>query len=125
MYRIVILLLLLCGPVSAHQFTPVYPKLEPSYVQKIWKADMELLNMRQDIEYFEFSVFDEEWGSIPFALSGDRIVRIKYLDRKDIRVFIRQQDADRVTYICSKSKILAGQTQQITSVSSRICSKVQ
>jgi len=81
--------------------------------------------MRQDIEYFEFSVFDEDWGAVPFALSGDRIVRIKYLDRKDIRVFIRQQDADRVTYICSKSKILAGQTQQITSVSSRICSKVQ
>lgn len=109
----------------AHQFTPAYPKLAPSYVAKIWKADMNLLNMRQDVEYFEFGVFDKDWESVPFALSGDRIVRIKYLERKDIRVFIRQEDADKVTYICSKSKILAGQTKQITSISSRICSKVQ
>ena len=109
----------------AHQFTPAYPKLVPSYVREIWKADMNLLNMRQDVEYFEFGVFDKDWEGIPFALSGNRIVRIKYLERKDINVFIKREDVDRVKYICSKSKILAGQTKQITSISSRICSKVQ
>ena len=81
--------------------------------------------MRQDIEYFEFAVFDKDWEGVPFALSGDRIINIKHLERKEVRIFIRKQDVDRVTYICSKSKILAGQTRQITSVSSRICSKVQ
>ena len=122
MRSIVIALLLLSGYASAHQFTPTYPVLAQSYMDKVLKAEMELFNSRKDIEYYELAVYDAEWNTIPFAAES-RLVKLPYLGRKSITIYIRSADKDRVVYICSQSKTLAG-VKQTTVVSSKICSKV-
>lgn len=111
------------GYANAHEWTPTYPTLSPSYVEGVSKADMLLVNMRNDVKYFELSVFDNDWNAVPFA-TKERIVRVDYLQRLKIEVFIRDQDKDTATYICSKSKILKGSETKAL-VASRICSKIK
>jgi hypothetical protein len=106
-----------------HQFMPAYPKLERSYVDNILMTKMELFNSRSDVEYYELSVFDAEWNSVPFA-TEQRIVNVEYLKRKTIEIYIREQDRSKAVYICSKSKIRPSNIQA-TVVSSRICSKIK
>jgi hypothetical protein len=115
--------MLLGNQAFGHQFTPAYPKLEPSYVDGILIARMELFNSRNDVEYYELSVFDSEWNGVPFA-TDERIINLPYLKRKTIEIFIREQDKDKAVYICSKSK-LKPNNFQMTIVSSRICSKIK
>jgi len=90
-------------------------------MEGIFRARLEIFNSREDIEYYEFEVFDENWNSIPFA-TAERIIHLPYLKRKSVDIFIRAQELDLVTYVCTKSKILAG-IHQSTVVSSKICSK--
>ena len=123
-YLITIILCTLGGYASAHQFTPTYPKLVPSLVPGVFKADMKIFNKREDVEFFVFSVYDENWKSVPSATSS-RYLRVPYLATKNVEIYVRQGDADQVTYICSKSKILKEEAQQFAAVSSRICSKVK
>jgi hypothetical protein len=106
-----------------HQFMPAYPKLERSYVDNILMTKMELFNSRSDVEYYELSVFDAEWNSVPFA-TEQRIVNVEYLKRKTIEIYIREQDRSKAVYICSKSKIRPSNIQA-TVISSRICSKIK
>lgn len=73
--------------------------------------------------YYEISVFDGQWNPIPFAAT-DKIVEVKYLQRKFIDIYIREKDKSRAVYICSKSK-LPPDGAMITMVSSRICSKIK
>jgi hypothetical protein len=84
---------------------------------------MELFNSRQDVQYYELGVFDADMNSVPFAAT-ERIVQVKYLDRKSIDIYIREQDRSRVVYICSKSKLLKGEGTA-SLVASRICSKIK
>ena len=84
---------------------------------------MQLFNKRKEIEYYELSVYDANWKSLPFA-SESKIVKIQYLQTKDILVYIKKEDLKRVKYICSESKIQK-ENNQNTLVSSRICSKIQ
>jgi hypothetical protein len=84
---------------------------------------MELFNSRTDVSYFEISVFDKDWKPVPFA-SESNILNIKYLQRKTIEIYIREQDRQRALYICSKSKHIEDK-DKITIVSSRICSKIK
>jgi len=84
---------------------------------------MELFNSRNDIEYYEISVYDGDWNPVQFATES-RIVNIEFLKRKTIEVYIREKDRSRAVYICSKSKIRPS-NEQITIVSSRICSKIK
>jgi hypothetical protein len=118
-----LVLALFCGYASAHEFTPTYPEFEPSMLTGIYKADLELFNSREEIEYYGISVYDKDWKPIPFA-SEDKLIKIDYLGRKSLVVYIRQQDKKRVKYICSKSKILAD-VKQTSVVASRICSKIK
>lgn len=106
-----------------HEFTPAYPTLEQSYMDGILVTKMLIFNRREDINYYELSVFDSEWNPIPFAAT-DKIVEVKYLQRKFIEIYIREKDRSRVVYICSKSK-LPSDGDKITMVSSRICSKIK
>lgn len=106
-----------------HEFTPAYPKLESAYIDGVLVAKMQLFNHRQDVTFYELSVFDANWNSVPFAAS-DKLVEVVYLQRKYIEIYIREKDRDRVVYICSKSK-LNPIGEQVTIVSSRICSKVK
>ena len=122
-YIMVAVMLSLCGYASAHQWTPTYPKLEPSYVEGILKVRMELFNSRSDVKYYEILLYNESFEPLKFA-TQERIVEVGYLKRKTIEVFIREQDRDVARYVCSKSKLLKG-TGTATLVSSRICSKIK
>lgn len=84
---------------------------------------MELFNSRSDISYYSMGVFDSTWGKVPFATSN-RTLKIDYLGRKTIEIYIRNTDITRAVYICSQSRTLVGQ-KQVTIVSSKICSKLK
>lgn len=116
-------MLTLCGYASAHQWLPTYPKLETSYVEGILKVRMELFNNRNDVKYYEIAVYDKDFNPLKFA-AQERIVHVDYLKRKKIEIFIREEDRDVATYVCSKSKLLKG-TGGVTLVSSQICSKIK
>lgn len=118
-----LIILLMSGYASAHEFTPTYPELEPSYVEGVYKAEMKLFNSRKEIDYYGLSVYDENWEPIAFA-SEDKLIKLDYLGRKSLVVYVSQADKDRVKYICSKSKILAT-VKESSIVSSRICSKIK
>ena len=123
MHRYLILLLVMSGYASAHEFTPTYPKLKNSYVEGVLYTTMTLFNMRKDVEYYEFGVFNAEWEKVPFAMQN-KVMRFKHLEKKKVDIYIREKDKKEVVYICSKSKlIVTGRAK--TSVSSRICSKVK
>ena len=111
------------GYASAHEFTPTYPKLKNSYVEGVLYTTMTLFNMRKDVEYYEFGVFNAEWEKVPFAMQ-QKIMRFKHLEKKKVDIYIREKDKEEVVYICSKSKLVVTGTAK-TSVSSRICSKVK
>ena len=84
---------------------------------------MNMFNKRSDVKFYEIGVFDEEWNPLPFA-AQDRVFRIKYLEQKQIEIYFKQKDEDRVTYICTQSKILKDDSTG-TNVTSRICSKIK
>ena len=123
MYRSVIALLLLGEYASAHQFTPTYPTLRQAHVSDVKVLSMSLFNNRKEIDWYTINVFDKDWNSIAFA-STDKLINLGYLERKNIEVYIRTQDTDKVVYICSKSKTLAV-IKNPSIITSRICSKVK
>lgn len=116
-------MLVLSGYASAHEWTPTYPVMQQSHVQGVYYTDMELFNGREDIRYYDISVWDEQWGRIPFA-AEIRLVPLDYLQRRKIRIYIQEQYLEKPFYICSLSKIEA-EGEMKSAVSSRICSKVK
>lgn len=122
-YIMAVLLLISGGYASAHQWLPTYPELEPSFVPGILRVRMELFNNRKDVKYYELLVYDAEFKPIKFA-AKEQIIEIDYLRRKNVEIFIREQDRHKVKYVCSKSKLLKGNGPG-TVVSSRICSKIK
>ena len=89
----------------------------------IVQTRMTLFNTRKDVDYFEVQVMDVNMNPVEFAVT-DQIIHAPHLKRKNVEIYIREIDIDRVVYICSVSKLLvAGNTG--ASVSSRICSKVK
>lgn len=108
---------------QAHQFTPTYPKLEPSYIDGVMHAEMRLFNTRMEISYYEISVFDRNWIPVQFAVM-QRIVEVKYLETKMIDIFIQNHDAKKVSYICTTSKLIKTDVGG-SMISSRICSKIK
>ena len=120
---IILFLIGLSGSTSAHQFTPTYPELSLSYVKGVYKADMLLFNNRQDISYYSIGVYDKDWKPVKFA-TENRIVKMEHLERKNVTVYIREEDKKKALYICSKSKTLVDEAQT-SIVTSRICSKIK
>ena len=120
---IILFLIGLSGYTSAHQFTPTYPELSLSYIKGVYKADMLLFNNRQDISYYAIGVYDKDWKPVKFA-TENRIVKMQHLERKNITVYIREEDKEKALYICSKSKTLVDYAQT-SIVTSRICSKIK
>jgi hypothetical protein len=120
---IVLLLVLLSGYASAHQFTPTYPKLEPSYITGVYKAEMILFNTRKEINYYSLNVFDKDWAPVAFA-SESKLFHMEYQERKYVNVYISKKDLQSAVYICSKSKILQS-VRNPSIVASRICSKLK
>lgn len=108
---------------AAHEMTPAYPEFKPSYVSGILQTRMKLWNRRVDASYYEIGVYDEEWNSISFA-AVNVIIQVNYLETKSFDIYIRQNDFDKVEFICTTSKLLK-QDVDSTGVTSRICSRVK
>jgi hypothetical protein len=106
----------------AHEWTPTYPKFEPSFIEDIAVTTMTLFNKRSDIEYYEITVHDADWNPVPFA-STTKLVYIPYLGKESVEIYIREADCDRIEYICTTSKQLLLDAPS-SGVDSRICSKV-
>ena len=122
MYRYLILFCIAFGA-NSHEFTPTYPKLQPSELEGVLKVTMQLFNRREDIEYYEIEAFDKDNKPIPFATYRET-VQVKYLERKNLEIYFRSKDRDKVTYVCTKSKILTG-NKKASVISSKICSKIK
>ena len=84
---------------------------------------MFLFNSRADVGWYEISVWDKDWNSVPFA-TASKVFPLKFLDRKKITIYIREQDKHKAVYICSMSKLIVNGKAQ-SSIASRICSKVR
>lgn len=108
---------------KAHEWTPTYPELTQSYVESVLVTEMELWNGRQDVEYYQINVWDSDWNPVPFAVA-QRIIRVKYLSRASVNVYVRKSDSEKVTYICSKSKLVKDSGTKAL-IASRICSKIK
>ena len=121
MYRPVILWLLLCGSVAAHDMTPTYPKWKMSFIPTAKMTTMQVFNKRKDVEWYEIGVFNKEWQPIPFV-TRYKIVNIKHLHRVRFDVYVNDKNAKVVEYICSTSK-LRGNDDFKPIVESRICSR--
>lgn len=105
----------------AHEMVPAYPKLEPFYMNGVYKTDLKLFNKRKDVAWYEVGVFDSNWNSLPFV-SKYKIMHLPYLQHVSFTVYIRSADKSKATYICSTSKLRPDQ-EKGTLVSSKICSK--
>jgi hypothetical protein len=121
-YIIAFLIFVMPSLSMAHEMVPTYPKVEPSHIDGLYKTTMTIFNKRPEVEYYEIGVFTKDWKPIPFV-SNYKIHKIPYLSAATFDVFIRAQDKNKVTYICSQSK-LRKQQKTTTAINSRICSKV-
>jgi len=121
MYRPVILWLLLCGSVTAHDMTPTYPEWKMSFIPSAKMTTMQVFNKRQDVQWYQIGVFDKEWNQLPFV-TRYKILRVKYLSRVKFDVYISSEHSDEAEYICSTSK-LRGEDNFKPIVESRICSR--
>ena len=109
------------GMVNAHEMTPTYPKWRPSHLDNVYVTTMEMFNKRDDVEYYEIGIFDEEFKPIPFVTSYT-VLNIKYLGHVTFDVYIRKDNVSDAEYICSTSKLRKEDVKR-TAVSSKICSK--
>lgn len=116
-------LLMIGGSANAHQFLPTYPTFQQSFMEGVVYTKMQLFNKRKEVEYYELSVYDVDWNALPFA-SENKIINVKYLQTKDINVYVKREDLKRVTYICTESKIKKDALQNSV-IYSKICSKVK
>ena len=107
---------------QAHDMTPAYPEFRPSYIVGVSKTKMHLFNKRSDANFFEISVYDQVWKSIPFA-SNNKIIEVRHTRKKSFDVYIKDEDLNRVTYICTTSKLL--KQKNVPLISTEICSKVK
>ena len=123
MVRTIVAALLFSTGAAAHEMTPTYFDFKPSYVDGVYVTTMSMWNRRNDVEYYEISVFDDEWNNLPFA-SRNRVFKLSYLDREKIDIYIKQEDINDVEYICTSSKQLKSDVKS-TGVKSTICSRIE
>lgn len=112
------------GPAVAHELTPTYPKLTPSYVPGLLSTHVVLWNARQDIGYYKVDVFDADMNPVSFIATGGDLKKVDYLGRSHIEIFVREEDQDKATYICTQSKLNKGAAQR-SLVASKVCSKIR
>ena len=112
---------MLAAAAKAHEWTPTYPTFEPSFMDGIAVTTMKIFNKRTDANFYEISVYDEEWNEIRFA-SSSKIIELDYLEQKSIELYVLESDCDRVEYICSKSLLLKN-NELSSGVNTRICSR--
>ena len=122
--RFIIALLLSATIASAHEMVPTYPAWwNATEANGLLKTNMSIWNRRKDVTYYEIEVFDRNFKPMQFA-TQEKVIKINYLQRKNFSIFIKAEDRDNVTYICTRSRLLKDNVQT-SGVSSRICSKVK
>lgn len=107
---------------NAHEWTPTYPKFEPSFVDGVVVTTMKLFNKREDARFYEVSVYDKDWNQIPFATSS-KIIEMSYLETKNIDIYITEKQCDFIEYICTTSRLVEGEVKS-SGINTKICSKV-
>jgi len=122
-YVLIMCIALIGGDAYAHQFLPTYPKFQYSFIDGVMYTKMQLFNKRKEVEYYELSVYDDNWNKISFA-SETKLIRISYLQTKDVNVYVKKQDLFKVTYICTESKHQR-ENVQVAVIATQICSKVK
>jgi len=122
-YKFAAALILFANSAAAHELTPTYPEIRPSYVNGVSVTTMKMWNRRSDAKYYEINVFDEKWNPVSFATSN-RVIQLNYLEHKSFEIYFRDEDKDRVSYICTTSKQLKRDVLS-TGVKSKICSRIK
>lgn len=115
--------LLLSTSAVAHEMTPTYFQFKPSFVDNVKVTTVNIWNRREDVQYYEVSVLDKFWNRVSFA-TRDRIIKLPYLKREKIDIYIKQEDVGDVEYICTSSKQLKSDVQS-TGIKSMICSRIE
>lgn len=113
---------LACASVNAHELTPTYPEFKQSIYNNVLSTTMSIFNRRDDISFYQIEVYDIDWNPIEFA-ARKVILNVEYLERTTFEVYVKSSDVQDVTYICTRSKILKGESVSV--VASNICSKVK
>ena len=122
--RFIIALLLSATIASAHEMVPTYPAWwNATEANGLLKTNMSIWNRRKDVTYYEIEVFDRNFKPMQFA-TQEKVIKINYLQRKTFSIFIKTEDRDNVTCICTRSRLLKDDVQT-SGVSSRICSKIK
>ena len=121
MYRSVILWVLLSSSVVAHDMTPTYPKWKMAFIPSAKMTTMQIFNKRQDVQWYQINLFDEDWNQVPFV-TRYKILKVKYLQRVKFDVYISNEYLNNAEYICSTSKLRSNDTFKPI-VESRICSR--
>lgn len=116
-------MMLMSVAVSAHELTPTHPVIEPAYLSGVSVIEMSLWNRRNDVKYYEINVYDIDWTPVEFATT-ERLIKIGYLERKIFEVYVRDEDKDKVEYICTVSKQLKEDVKS-SGIKSRICSRMK
>ena len=112
------------GPAVAHELTPTYPKLTPSYIPGVMSTHVVLWNARQDVSFYKVDVLDANMSPVSFIATGGDLKKVDYLGRAHIEIFVREEDQDKATFICTQSKLKRGAAQR-SLVASKVCSKIK
>jgi len=116
-----LLLLFVSGSAMAHELTPTYPELRPSYMNDVLEAKLKMWNARVDVEYYKIEVTDEDWNDVPF-ITNEKVFKLDYLSRRDISIFLPSDTSAR--YICTRSMLEKGSASK-SIISSKVCSKIK
>jgi len=107
----------------AHEMTPTYFELKPSLYDNVYVTQLSLFNKRQDVEYYEVNVYDENFNPIAFA-TKDKVLKVPTYGKSTLEIYVRRKDVDEVTYVCTQSMLLKENVGS-TGVTSRICSRLK
>jgi len=118
---IILCLLLLNLAGHSHEQTPTYPEWKPSGIDGIQKTTIRLWNSRNDVEFYEIGLFDDNWWPMPFV-TANKIIHLGYLEEIYFDIYIRKSDLVDTRYVCSLSK-LSDSTNNKTLLATKICSK--
>ena len=116
-----IILLCVSGSAMAHELTPTYPKLAPTYVKGVLSTKLIMWNARVDVEHYKIEVTNAFWNDVPF-ITDEKIVRLGYQERREIEIFLPEDTTAQ--YICTRSLLEKGKRSR-SIISSKVCSKIK
>lgn len=120
-FVVLLALLIVSWPGTAHELTPTYFELKSSYIESVYRVNLETWNARGDVEYYRIEATDKDWNPVPF-LTAKKVFKLEYLQRRKIEVFFPSETS--VSYICTKSLLRKGSSQK-SIISSKVCSKIK